>query len=161
MYKRQTYYYERTFWNISGTSASQASRIVSFDSSAVESIDGYISDTGDGHAQFSQGTPRMTYINELHNDKSSNATKTATSFINPKWSGNQVFVWLGNNGKLSLPEPGSLEVSKTCLLYTSKSQATGTTITFWPDDEIFETTVYSFDTLHDRLQEMALSLIHI
>ena len=111
--KGKTYYYERTFWNISGTSASQASRIVSFDSSAVESIDGYISDTGDGHAQFSQGTPRMTYINELHNDKSSNATKTATSFINPKWSGNQVFVWLGNNGKLSLPEPGSLEVSKT------------------------------------------------
>ena len=36
-----------------------------------------------------------------------------------------------------------------------KSQATGTTITFWPDDEIFETTVYNFDTLHDRLQEMA------
>ncbi|WP_418825428.1 Spy0128 family protein [Paratractidigestivibacter faecalis] len=114
--KGKTYYYERTFWNISGTSASQGSRIVSFDSSAVESIDGYISDTGDGHAQFSQGTPRMTYINELHNDKSSNATKTATSFINPKWSGNQVFVWLGNNGKLSLPEPGSLEVSKTIVV---------------------------------------------
>lgn len=89
---------------------------MSFDSSAVESIDGYISDTGNGHAQFSQGTPRMTYINELHNDKSSNATKTATSFINPKWSGNQVFVWLGNNGKLSLPEPGSLEVSKTIVV---------------------------------------------
>lgn len=114
--KGKTYYYERTFWNISGTSASQASRIVSFDSSAVENIDGYISDTGDGHAQLSQGTPRMTYINELHNDKSSNATKTATSFINPKWSGNQVFVWLGNNGKLSLPEPGSLEVSKTIVV---------------------------------------------
>lgn len=114
--KGKTYYYERTFWNISGTSASQDSRIVSFDSSAVENIDGYISDTGDGHAQFSQGTPRMTYINELHNDKSSNATKTATSFINPKWSGNQVFVWLGNNGKLSLPEPGSLEVSKTIVV---------------------------------------------
>lgn len=114
--KGKTYYYERTFWNISGTSASQGSRIVSFDSSAVENIDGYISDTGDGHAQLSQGTPRMTYINELHNDKSSNATKTATSFINPKWSGNQVFVWLGNNGKLSLPEPGSLEVSKTIVV---------------------------------------------
>ena len=111
--KGKTYYYERTFWNISGTSASQASRIVSFDSSAVENIDGYISDTGDGHAQFSQGTPRMTYINELYDDKDSNDTGTATSFINPKWSGNQVFVWLGNNGKLSLPEPGSLEVSKT------------------------------------------------
>ena len=114
--KGKTYYYERTFWNISGTSASQASRIVSFDSSAVENIDGYISDTGDGHAQFSQGTPRMTYINELHDNKSSNATKTAKSFINPKWSGNQVFVRLGNNGKLSLPEPGSLEVSKTIVV---------------------------------------------
>ena len=32
---------------------------------------------------------------------------------------------------------------------------TGTTISFWPDDEIFETTVYDYDTLHDRLQEMA------
>lgn len=114
--KGKTYYYERTFWNISGTSASQGSHIVSFDSSAVESIDGYISDTGDGHAQLSQGTRRMTYINELHNDKDSNDTGTATSFINPKWSGNQVFVWLGNNGKLSLPEPGSLEVSKTIVV---------------------------------------------
>ena len=35
------------------------------------------------------------------------------------------------------------------------SEATGTTITFWPDDEIFETTTYNFDTLHDRLQETA------
>ena len=35
------------------------------------------------------------------------------------------------------------------------SKATGTTTTFWPDDEIFETTVYDYDTLHDRLQEMA------
>ena len=114
--KGKTYYYERTFWNISGTSASQGSRIVSFDSSAVENIDGYITDTGDGHAQFSQGTPRMTYINELQDDKDSNDTGTATSFINPKWSGNQVFVWLGNNGKLSLPEPGSLEVSKAIVV---------------------------------------------
>ncbi|WP_321971925.1 DNA topoisomerase (ATP-hydrolyzing) subunit B [Paratractidigestivibacter sp.] len=35
------------------------------------------------------------------------------------------------------------------------ADTTGTTITFWPDDQIFETTVYDFDTLHDRLQEMA------
>jgi len=36
-----------------------------------------------------------------------------------------------------------------------KSKATGTTVTFWPDEEIFETTTYIFDTLHDRLQETA------
>ena len=35
------------------------------------------------------------------------------------------------------------------------SKATGTSITFWPDEEIFETTTYDFDTLHDHLQETA------
>ncbi|MCI7437909.1 MAG: DNA topoisomerase (ATP-hydrolyzing) subunit B [Coriobacteriaceae bacterium] len=35
------------------------------------------------------------------------------------------------------------------------TKTTGTTITFWPDDTIFETTVYDYDTLHDRLQETA------
>jgi DNA gyrase subunit B len=32
---------------------------------------------------------------------------------------------------------------------------TGTTITFWPDEDIFESTVWSFETLSRRLQEMA------
>ena len=32
---------------------------------------------------------------------------------------------------------------------------TGTTVTFWPDSEIFETTEWSFETLSRRLQEMA------
>ena len=36
-----------------------------------------------------------------------------------------------------------------------KSKATGTIVTFWPDDEIFETTTFNYDTLHDRLQETA------
>ena len=35
------------------------------------------------------------------------------------------------------------------------SKATGTTTTFWPDDEIFETTVYDYETLRNRLQETA------
>ncbi|MER5885276.1 DNA topoisomerase (ATP-hydrolyzing) subunit B [Streptomyces sp. NPDC001941] len=35
------------------------------------------------------------------------------------------------------------------------TDATGTSITFWADGEIFETTAYSFDTLSRRLQEMA------
>jgi DNA gyrase subunit B len=36
-----------------------------------------------------------------------------------------------------------------------KSKTTGTTISFWPDDEIFETTVYNYDTLRDHLRETA------
>jgi DNA gyrase subunit B len=35
------------------------------------------------------------------------------------------------------------------------SQETGTTITFWPDGTIFETTEWSFETLSRRMQEMA------
>ena len=35
------------------------------------------------------------------------------------------------------------------------TKTTGTTVTFWPDDMIFESTVYDYDTLHDRLQETA------
>ena len=36
-----------------------------------------------------------------------------------------------------------------------KASDTGTIITFWPDDEIFESTEWSFETLSRRLQEMA------
>ena len=35
------------------------------------------------------------------------------------------------------------------------TDATGTTIDFWPDADIFESTVWSFETLSRRLQEMA------
>jgi len=35
------------------------------------------------------------------------------------------------------------------------TENTGTTITFWADDEVFETTTYSFETLSRRFQEMA------
>lgn len=35
------------------------------------------------------------------------------------------------------------------------TRETGTTVTFWSDPEIFETTTYSFETITRRLQEMA------
>src|SRR4051812_45387201 len=35
------------------------------------------------------------------------------------------------------------------------TRLTGTTVTFWPDARIFETTVYNFETIYRRLQEMA------
>jgi DNA gyrase subunit B len=35
------------------------------------------------------------------------------------------------------------------------TKSTGTTVTFWADESIFETTNYSFETLSRRLQEMA------
>jgi DNA gyrase subunit B len=41
------------------------------------------------------------------------------------------------------------------LVRGAEAQDTGTTITFWPDSEIFETTEWDFETLSRRLQEMA------
>lgn len=41
------------------------------------------------------------------------------------------------------------------LTASGKSKTTGTTITFWPDAEIFETIEYDFDTLATRMRETA------
>jgi DNA gyrase subunit B len=41
------------------------------------------------------------------------------------------------------------------LVRGAASDETGTTITFWPDHQIFETTEWSFETLSRRMQEMA------
>jgi len=43
----------------------------------------------------------------------------------------------------------------TKLARGEQTAETGTTITFWPDEKIFETTEWSFETLSRRLQEMA------
>ena len=46
--------------------------------------------------------------------------------------------------------------TKTKLHKIGKAKDTGTTVTFWPDPEIFtETTEYDFDTLANRFREMA------
>ncbi len=36
-----------------------------------------------------------------------------------------------------------------------KTKKTGTKVTFWPDDEIFETTIYDYNILSKRLKELA------
>ena len=41
------------------------------------------------------------------------------------------------------------------LVTSGKSESTGTTVTFWADGDIFETTHYDFTTLSRRFQEMA------
>lgn len=41
------------------------------------------------------------------------------------------------------------------LTHSGKAKGTGTKITFWPDDKIFETTVFDYDTLATRFRETA------
>lgn len=37
----------------------------------------------------------------------------------------------------------------------TEGESTGTSVTFWPDGTIFETTIYDFETLRSRFQQMA------
>ncbi|WP_323748920.1 DNA topoisomerase (ATP-hydrolyzing) subunit B [Streptomyces sp. PR69] len=48
-----------------------------------------------------------------------------------------------------------LGVPTAPLLRNEETEETGTTVTFWADGDIFETTDYSFETLSRRFQEMA------
>jgi DNA gyrase subunit B len=47
------------------------------------------------------------------------------------------------------------QVPAAALERREKTDETGTTVTFWADDAIFETTDYSYETISRRLQEMA------
>lgn len=60
-----------------------------------------------GARYLKSGTPRLTYINELHKVKEENRTDTAADVLNPKWSGIEqssaetlINAHLGINGKL-------------------------------------------------------------
>lgn len=93
---------------------------MSFPGDAAEKVEGAIGkDSSTGACYFKSGTPRLTYINELHKVKEENRTDTATDVLNPKWSGIEqssaqtlINAYLGNNGKLSVDVPGTLTVTK-------------------------------------------------
>jgi DNA gyrase subunit B len=55
------------------------------------------------------------------------------------------FVW---RQEYTNSKPGPLQKGE-------KTNRTGTSVTFWPDGKIFETTTFSFETIYRRLQEMA------
>lgn len=105
----KTYYYGHAYWDLAADgSASQKQFVATLSGDAGSNV----AADATGKAYLKAGTPRLTYINELHAQKVDNVTATASSFIDPRWNGSQIFTWLGNNGKLTLERPGSLEISK-------------------------------------------------
>ncbi|GAA1816819.1 DNA topoisomerase (ATP-hydrolyzing) subunit B [Luedemannella flava] len=59
------------------------------------------------------------------------------------WKDGHVWRQRYNNSK-----PDKLDKGET-------TNRTGTSVTFWPDDKIFETTEFTYETIYRRLQEMA------
>ena len=118
--KGSTYYYKHSYYAMEGGKPVAKTEHVSFPGDAAEKVEGAIGkDSSTGACYFKSGTPRLTYINELHNVKEENRTDTAADVLNPKWSGIEqssaetlINAYLGNNGKLSVDVPGTLTVTK-------------------------------------------------
>ena len=108
-----TYYYNRSWYDIADGKATKSSSVASFPGSVAEGVTGAIATDESGYLILRKGSRRLTYINEMHTDKDANATGTASSIINPHWSGRTINVALGNNGRISLEQPGTLAISKT------------------------------------------------
>ena len=108
-----TYYYESSWYDIADGKATKASSVVSFPGSVAEGITGGIGTDESGYLVLKKGARRLTYINELRTDKNFNDTDTASTIINPHWNGTTINVALGNNGRISLEQPGTLAISKT------------------------------------------------
>ena len=114
-----TYYYKHNYYAMEDGKPVAKTEHVSFPGDAAEQVEGAIGKDSTGACYFKSGTPRLTYINELHKVKTSNPTETARDVLNPKWSGIEqssaetlINAYLGNNGKLSMDVPGTLTVTK-------------------------------------------------
>lgn len=108
-----TYYYKRSWYDIADGKATKSSSVASFPGSVAEGVTGAIATDESGYLILRKGSRRLTYINELKTSKGANATNTASTIINPHWSGRTINVALGNNGRISLEQPGTLAISKT------------------------------------------------
>ena len=108
-----TYYYKRSWYDIADGKATKSSSVASFPGSVAEGVTGAIATDESGYLILKKGSRRLTYINELRTDKDNNATATASTIINPHWNGRTINVALGNNGRISLEQPGTLAISKT------------------------------------------------
>lgn len=111
----ETYYYKCDFYKIENGTATLDSSVTEFKGGVAEGVTGAIGTDDAGYLILKKGSPRLTYIAELHSNKAQNTTETATSFRNPLWTSENtsINVLLGNNGRLSLPLPGALEISKS------------------------------------------------
>ena len=132
-----TYYYKRSWYEVDNNGkASLRSGAIQFSGNVPESWLGYIGTDASDNAVFKAGTPRFTYINELRTIKGKNSTATATTVLNPLWSGSNIACHLGNNGKLVIEKPGTLAISKSLVVPEGYNRADFVNDTFTFDIKI-------------------------
>lgn len=113
-----TYWYQHTYYKMKNAGSlsgavEEGTQPISFKGGDAGSLEGSIGYDADHAAYFRAGSCEATFINSLYKAKDKNVTETAEDVLNPKWvSTGQIASYLGNNGKLSLDQPGTLAVTK-------------------------------------------------
>lgn len=112
-----TYWYQHTYYKMKNAGSlsgavEEVTQPISFKGADAESLEGSIG-SDDSGAYFKAGSREATFINSLYKAKDKNVTETAEDVLNPKWASvGQIASYLGNNGKLSLDQPGTLAITK-------------------------------------------------
>ncbi len=116
----KTYYYKHVYYRNVSEKPVLTYDTRSFPGDKAAAFAGSIGTDASGACYFKAGTARLVYINELNKVKTPNTTGTAADVLNPMWNSETsvaaattVTAHLGNNGKLSVEKPATLEVSKT------------------------------------------------
>ena len=113
-----TYWYQHTYYKMKNAGSlsgavEEVTQPISFKGGDAESLEGSIGYDADHAAYFKAGSCEATFINSLYKAKDKNVTETAEDVLNPKWvPTGQIASYLGNNGKLSLDQPGTLAITK-------------------------------------------------
>lgn len=114
----ETYYYAKTYYELVNSAPKEVTEAVSFRSHPRDEIENWVGNIGtDEQLYIKAGAPRLTRIYDLTSSKKTNVTGTATEVITPNWDNKQeqrnIEVSLGNNGRLAVELPGTLEIKKT------------------------------------------------
>ena len=105
-----TLYYSDPYWTqVNGT----ATKSNEGNSISRNGLDWNAITYRNGNAYIPGHTQRKDRPNTLNSDKSDNITGTAETILSPEWASNDsVTQHLGNNGKISYPAAGQLEIKK-------------------------------------------------
>ena len=108
-----TLYYSEPYWQItSGNNVQEVTRGVAIERTGDDWDSIQYEDGWNGAAYIPAGTQRLDRPATLNSDKTENVTQTAATVLTPSWEGAQVSQHLGNNGKMTFPLPGQLEIKK-------------------------------------------------
>lgn len=106
-----TLYYMDSYWQLTGR-GNEAEEVTTTGSITRSGNDWNVT-YQNSNAYITANTPRADRPATLVSNKGQNLTGTASTVLTPTWAGTNVSQKLGNNGKLSLPAPGELEIKKT------------------------------------------------